>query len=218
MPKRNIIIISLLGIIAAAGLSVLALVIFVKQQTDDNNQQRVLRPGDTLSNEETPNYKTCSLVSVDEIKSSFGSQIKNLADSDAAGVVASNGELAQTCSYSFSTDKSTDNKLLLAVYTYKVSTRDTNSGEPALDASWARVSDFPKSAYFKHETSVNTTTSVLRVTTGPSIYLFSIGQPVGQETFDYSSALISLSKLAKKAKYTEVTTSSDDAPPAPKYN
>jgi hypothetical protein len=218
MTKKAIII-SVASIVAIA-LGVFGVLFFIKGGFSGNDQiVTTPKPGDSVSLDQTPTYKSCELFSMATIQEGLGSGAQSIKPGERSGVVALNYEVADRCSFSFATSASEDNTLDVMTYLYSA---DSNHSQAEIyDDSWRNISkaavpaytlSYP--AYFKKTTSGETTAFVLQVIGGAKNYRLAIEQPSGNLTFNETTALASLITLANKADYTVANPAG--VPPAPK--
>jgi hypothetical protein len=218
MTKKAIII-SIVSVVVVA-LGVFGVLFFIKGGFDSDNQVITPpKPGDSVSLDQTPTYKSCELFSMAAIQEGLGSGAQSIKPGERSGVVALNYEVADRCSFSFATSASEDNTL--DVMTYLYSTDVSHSQAEIYDDSWRNISktavpaytlSYP--AYFKKITSGDTTAFVLQVIGGAKNYRLAIEQPSGNLTLNETTALNALISLANKANYSVANPT--DVPPAPK--
>lgn len=212
------IIISLASIVAIA-LGVFGVLFLIKGTPADDTQVNTSpKPGDSVSLDKTPMYKSCELFSTATIQDSLGGDAQSIKAGERSGIVALNYEVADRCSFSFTTSSSEDNAL--DVMTYLYSTDTSHSQAEIYDDSWRNISkaavpayklDYP--AYFRKTMNGDTISFVLQVIGGAKNYRLAIEQPSSSLTYNETTALTSLISLANKADYSVADPAG--VPPAP---
>lgn len=215
---RNAIIISIIGVLVVAG-AVVGILWFINNSKDNqDNNSSAPKPGDTVSINETPNFKTCEAIPEKDIKQILGATISSLSSGNRSGIIAHNLEKAEVCTYEFTVNESTPSRLMITTYPY--TTNDASETTNVFDSSWHNITSFEFKeykltypAYFKKTSDESNTEFALQIVSGPKHYRFSISQPNSQITYNEKQAAEALIQLAVKTNYN--AANDDKAPPSP---
>ena len=176
---------------------------------------------------DAPELGACQIVTTDNIKkATFGQKIVSITEGVRVGTKGYEGQNADACSYAFSTSKSTDNLLTVAVYNSFVET-EASTGETK--TVWTEVSGTEPRMYFIDGTVDNgeVTMYTLRQALGGNTLLLTIRQPKNEGSFLRAEAIWFLTDVAKSVKTTVIETKNNeqadkaiegDVPPAPPAN
>lgn len=215
--SKKVIIISIASILVVAAL-VVGILFIIQRNTPQQVVDSTPQPGDAVEIDKTPVYKSCEVVPRETITASFGTNASSFKDSERRGIVARNYEVADECSYSFSTASSEDNQFDIQVYQY--GTEETAKGGDGFDNSWRNISksydkayllDYP--AYFSATEASSRKHFTLEILNGPKHYQFAIEQPA-DGAMSSDTAFNILIELANKANYKTAPVD-DSIPPAP---
>lgn len=216
--SKKVIIISIISVALVAVVTITAFLLIKGNNTQsDNGAKRT--PGETVALSDTPDLKTCEVVSVASIKDALDEAGETLSAGERSGIVGHNGEAADSCRYTF-TNRDTDSTLALEVYPYTNSDGNESAVGNVFDSSWLNINkaQFPPytltyPAYFKAADEGTDTTFTFHVITGVRHYQFTITQPKGEDGYTRESVIPVLISLAIKANYE--ISGDQDAPPAP---
>lgn len=215
ISKKTIILSIVITVLV--GVAVIATLWLVVGKQSDQVKDTV-KEGDFVSVEQTPDLKTCEMLSTDAIKNVLGDTVSSLSDGERSGIIAQNLQKADTCQYDFTVNDSIQSQLILQTYTYTA--EDIQDSGNIFDSTWRNIDPvtFPEwntgyPAYFKQSDAQTNTRFVLEVLFGPRYNHFEIVQPSDQTTFTKDSAAKLLVKLALQADYT--VADDPDAPPSP---
>ena len=176
---------------------------------------------------DVPELGACQIVTTDNIKkATFGQKIVSITEGVRVGTKGYEGQNADACSYAFSTSKSTDNLLTVAVYNSFVET-EASTGETK--TVWTEVSGTEPRMYFIDGTvdDGEVTMYTLRQALGGNTLLLTIRQPKNEGSFLRAEAIWFLTDVAKSVKTTVIETKNNeqadkaiegDVPPAPPAN
>ena len=176
---------------------------------------------------DAPELGACQIVTTDNIKkATFGQKIVSITEGVRVGTKGYEGQNADACSYAFSTSKSTDNLLTVAVYNSFVET-EASTGETK--TVWTEVSGTEPRMYFIDGTvdDGEVTMYTLRQALGGNTLLLTIRQPKNEGSFLRAEAIWFLTDVAKSVKTTVIETKNNeqadkaiegDVPPAPPAN
>ena len=176
---------------------------------------------------DVPELGACQIVTTDNIKkATFGQKIVSITEGVRVGTKGYEGQNADACSYAFSTNKSTDNLLTVAVYNSFVET-ETSAGETK--TVWTEVSGTEPRMYFIDGTvdDGEVTMYTLRQALGGNTLLLTIRQPKNEGSFLRAEAIWFLTDVAKSVKATVIEAKNNeqadkaiegDVPPAPPAN
>ena len=176
---------------------------------------------------DAPELGACQIVTTDNIKkATFGQKIVSITEGVRVGTKGYEGQNADACSYAFSTNKSTDNLLTVAVYNSFVET-EASAGETK--TVWTEVSGTEPRMYFIDGTvdDGEVTMYTLRQALGGNTLLLTIRQPKNEGSFLRAEAIWFLTDVAKSVKATVIEAKNNeqadqaiegDVPPAPPAN
>ena len=176
---------------------------------------------------DAPELGACQIVTTDNIKkATFGQKIVSITEGVRVGTKGYEGQNADACSYAFSTNKSTDNLLTVAVYNSFVET-EASAGETK--TGWTELSGTEPRMYFIDGTvdTGEVTMYTLRHALGGNTLLLTIRQPKNEGSFLRAEAIWFLTDVAKSVKTTVIETKNNeqadkaiegDVPPAPPTN
>lgn len=216
MNKRRIIWI-IIGALLVVGIGLVVFGILSTRQDGTANQ--------TASLNGVPDYGACELITPTIVKEARnGDKITSIQEGARANVQGLNGQQAEGCVYRFTTERSTNNTLTVAVYPYASSTENRLEGNTAIQ--WAEVSNVTPTPYFGQDAIDNgeTTLYMLQMITGPKVVLLTISQPtrtLGIEKADALNILVDTSlkidfgTLESKATAEAEAQSGVDLPPPP---
>ena len=156
-------------------------------------------PDKVVTSPPDPTKDTCTIVDAETIRSQLG---ETTTDTQKRVTTAANGEPADGCYYTFSTEKSTNNTFSVQRYLYKPGVGDTEA-EQTVSLDWYNIDKTLYPTYFidNEKEATDTRTFTMRVINGPSNYLFIINQPADAATFTMQSAIDTLRTIANEAKY-----------------
>jgi len=200
---------SVVGVIVIATIAVVVIALTQKhshQPTSVPTTPTQPKPGTALSAAKTPSYGACSFVTTAQIQTAFGANAAQVSDGTSSGVVATNHQNAETCTYLLSTTQSSSGTLAVTVY----GVNSDNPNEDVLDASWAEVSGTKNVSYYKTTTSGKTTNYIFRILNGPTVIQVTLSTPTSDTTFDYGIAMQALQSLEENGDYTDATASIGD--------
>lgn len=155
---------------------------------------------------DAPELGACQLVTTDAVKkATFGQKISSITEGVRVGTKGYEGQDADACGYAFSTDKSTDNLLTVAVYNSFVTTKEAKNQSQTV---WTEVSGTDPRVYFIDGTvdDGEVTIYTLRQSVGGNTVLYTIRQPKNEGAFLRAEAIWFLSDIAKSANTTVVET------------
>lgn len=216
MSKKLLLIISIVGVIVIAAI-VTAILVFTRgNNTNQTTPDPVAaKPGDVVSPDKTPAYGACSVLAQADITSALSAS--SVANGVTSGVVATNYETANVCSYKYTVGE-TNGTFRTEVYLYTANP-DRQSTEN-FDLSWRNISPIPYPEYtvqypanYKAIENGENKDYTVQISTGNRNYRFVASLPSSATTPDEETIIKSLLTLASKANYT--TGASDDIPPAP---
>ncbi len=157
-------------------------------------------PNDNFAN--TPNYGACQLVTTEVIRTANqGDAIGTINEGARTAVDGLNGEPADACKFSFTTDKSANNSFTISVYPYNASQEAFEKENKT--ANWTEVSGPKPTPYFGETTIDNGETSLymLRVIPGANTILLSLRQPKNASAYDKANALNFLTDISTKIDF-----------------
>lgn len=223
MTQKNILI--SIGIVLGVAVLVVGGLIALKQFMQPAVDQPPVtqadpQPGDRVAADKTPDYSSCSVVTQQMLETVDTKTILSVQPGSDSGVVAPNYEIAQKCTYTFTSASSQDNTLDVLIYLYAPT--DTTESGASYDTSWINISkgqlDYALAypAYFKATTADGKKASTLQIINGARNYRFTITQPESAALDDMSALKLMLS-IANKADYKAAdSANSSDIPAAPK--
>ena len=154
---------------------------------------------------DTPEYNACEVTTVDVVKSA-GDNLTAVEPGFRFGDYAPNDTIADGCSYTISTAKTSNVFLSIQVYDY---TETTNSEDiEVVDDTWQEVTGSNPIAYFKQSTQNDTTIFSLRVIPGGKNVVFELRQPTSDAIFDEKTALKFLTNVSSKADFNVIDVES----------
>lgn len=221
MSKKWIIISLIIVFVAAVVVVGILFAINSTKNTEPTNNRPIATPGETVPIANTPDLKTCEILPVSSIQEALGESSATLTDGERGGVIAHNGEVADSCNYAFTTADGTNSKLSFEVYPY--TSNDVVGNGNVFDQSWLNITNFefpdytlPHNAYYKQINQAGQSQFTLQVVTSTRHYKFAIIQPQDSKQYSRDTAINILISLATSADYQ--ISEDPNAPPAPETN
>ncbi len=149
-----------------------------------------------------PDYGACELVTTESIRGArLANQIVQLNEGVRTKADGLNGTAADSCTFTFLTNTSTNNSLTVSAYPYSDSQEAFDKEQKT--AEWLEVSGPKPTPYFGKTTIDNGKTSLymLRVLPGAKTILLSLRQPVDAPLFEQPDAVNFLVDISKKINF-----------------
>lgn len=215
--SKSLIVIIIAALVVGAGVTAAIFLMMPK-----NTPTAVINSDIALT--DAPELGACQIITTDNIKkATFGEKVSTITEGVRVGTKGYEGQNADACSYAFSTNKSTDNLLTVAVYNSFV---ETEASKKETKTVWTEVSGTEPRMYFIDGTVDNgeVTMYTMRQAIGGNTVLLTIRQPKNQGAFLRAEATWFLVDILKNAKTTVIEAKNKeqadkaiegDAPSAP---
>lgn len=207
MKPATKIILSVGVIVLLAALVALGLYLSNQSRSSDNATSGP-RVGDTVALEETPTLGACAVVNEDDLRAIMQRGIIEIAEPSRSGVVAPNLNIADQCTYAFTTPKADKNSLTIEVFNVSA---DPNNTADILDASWSLDIDAERPSFYKEAIIDGVKYAYLRVILGAQSVQWTLQQPEASQQFNLTDQRFILLSLSERANYAAVTEAAEAA-------
>lgn len=203
--RKNIVIAGVIVLLVATIAVGLLLYLQSRTQSDEGDSNRV---GDSVALEDTPSLAACTIVTEEDLRAIMQNGVIEISEPERAGVIAPNANIADQCTFKFTTPKSDDNSITVQVFNVSA---ELGSEADLLDASWALDVDAELPTFFKEETVDGVKLAYLRVVNGGQIILWTLKQPNDQQQFNLIDQRYVVYNLSERADYAAVQAAAEEA-------
>lgn len=193
-PKKIIIAVSIAILAALIAAGVLAFLQSRNPQQEDAGNTI----GSPVAIDDTPSLGACAIVTEEDLRAIMQNGVIEINEPQRAGVIAPNTNVAEQCTFSFTTPKADENSITVQVFNVSA---DENNEADLLDASWAMDVDTALPTFFKEEVVDGAKLAYLRVVSGGQIILWTLKQPNDQQQFTLTDQRYVVYSLSERADY-----------------